>query len=154
MVVPFYDCHTSLNIAAMIQCILDALLPNWQCKNIAFSAGGENTRTGCHSGVVTQIDKEANFNLMQIWCTPCQEDLLVKETSHSMHDGSFYKTLHNLSIHLCHQLNLQLEMGSTCPKDTSQWAHLRRILTWMLQYRRHLLVWIAEKNPASAPDNK
>ena len=82
MVVPFYDCHTSLNIAAMIQCILDALLPNWQCKNIAFSTGGENTRTGRHSGVVTQIDKEANFNLMQIWCSPHQVDLLVKEASH------------------------------------------------------------------------
>ena len=66
MVVPFYDWHTALNIAAMIQCILDALLPNWQSKIIAFSTDGENTMTGQHSGVVTQIDKEADFNLMQI----------------------------------------------------------------------------------------
>ena len=53
MTVPFYDWHTSSNIAAMIQCILDALLPNWQSKIIAFSTDGENTMTGWHSVVVT-----------------------------------------------------------------------------------------------------
>jgi hypothetical protein len=100
MVVPFYDWHTSLKIAATIQCILDALLPNWQCRIIAFSTNDENTMTGWHSGVATQIDNRANFNLMQIWCAPCQVNLLVKEASHLMHDGSFYKTLHNFSIHL------------------------------------------------------
>ena len=53
MAVPFYDRHTASNIAAMIQSILDALLPNWQSKIIAFSTDGENTMTGRHSGVVT-----------------------------------------------------------------------------------------------------
>ena len=106
MVVPFYDCHTSLNIATMIQCILDALLPNWQSKIIDFSTDGENTMTGWHSGVVTQINKEAIFNLMQIWCIPHQVDLLIKEASHSMHEGSFYKNLHNVCIHLRQQPNL------------------------------------------------
>ena len=71
-----------------------------------------------------------------------------------MHEGSFYKTLHNFSIHLHQQPNLQLEMGSTCPKDTNQWAHLERILSWMLHHRRCLLGRIAEKNPASAPDDR
>ena len=45
-------------------------------------------------------------------------------------------------------------MGSTCPKDTNRWACLERILSWMLHHCRHLLVWIAEKNPASAPDDR
>ena len=35
-----------------------------------------------------------------------------------MHEGAFYKTLHNFSVHPRRQPNLQLEMGSTCPKDT------------------------------------
>ena len=101
MAVPFYDRHTALNIAAMIQCILNSLLPNWQYTIIAFSTNSENTMIGWHSSVVTWIDKEANFNLMQIWGIPHQVDLLVKEASHSMHEGSFYKTLHDFSIHLC-----------------------------------------------------
>ena len=50
----------------MIQSILDALLPNWQSKIIAFSTDGKNTMTGRHSGIVTQIDKEADFDLMRI----------------------------------------------------------------------------------------
>ena len=45
-------------------------------------------------------------------------------------------------------------MGSTCPKDTNQWAHLEHILSWMLHHCCHLLVWIAEKNPAGAPDGR
>ena len=98
MVMPFYDWHTSLNIAAMIQCILNSLLPNWQYTIIAFSTNSENTMIGWHSSVVTQISKEANFNLMQIWCALHQVDLLVKEASHSMHEGSFYKTFHNFSV--------------------------------------------------------
>ena len=91
---------------------------------------------------------------MPIWCVPHQVDLLVKEASHSMHEGSFYKTLHDFIVHLCQQPNLQLEMGSTCPKDTNQWAHLEHILSWMLYHCHCLLVWIAEKNPASAPDDR
>jgi hypothetical protein len=152
--VPFNDWHTALNIAAMIHCILDALLPNWQSKIIAFSTDSENTMTGWYSGVVTQINKEPSFNLMRIWCAPHQVDLLVKEASHSMHEGTFYKTLHNFSVHLCEQPNLQLEMGSTCSKDTNQWAHLDHILSWMLHHCHCLLVWITEKNPGSAPDDR
>jgi hypothetical protein len=102
MVVQFYDQHTAANIAAMIQCILDALLPNWQCKIIAFSTDDKNTMTGPHSGVMTQINKEANFDLMQIWCTPHQANLLVKKASHSMLDMKFYKALNDFSIYLCH----------------------------------------------------
>jgi hypothetical protein len=43
----------------------------------------------------------------------------MKDVSHSLDDGLFYKTAHDFSVHLCRQKNLQLEMGSTCPKDTS-----------------------------------
>ena len=82
-----------------------------------------------HYGVVTQINKEADFDLMQIWCTPHQVSLLVKVASCSMHEGSFYNTLYDFSIHLHHQPNFQLEMGSTCPKDTNKWAHLECILS-------------------------
>ncbi len=44
-------------------------------------------------------------------------------------------------------------MGSTCPKDTNRWFHLERMLSWMLEHRRQLLIWIDEKKPASALDD-
>ncbi len=56
---------------------------------------------------------------MRICCAPHQIDLVMKDVSHSLDDGLFYKTAHDFSVHLCRQKNLQLEMGSTCPKDTS-----------------------------------
>jgi hypothetical protein len=44
--VPFYDRHTTENIVAMIDHILDALYARWQSKIIAFSTDGENTMIG------------------------------------------------------------------------------------------------------------
>jgi hypothetical protein len=32
-------------------------------------------------------------------------------------DGAFTKTTHNFTVHLHQQANLQLVMGSKCPKD-------------------------------------
>jgi hypothetical protein len=46
IVVPFYDHHTTENIAAMIYRILDAIDARWRSKIIAFSTDGENTMTG------------------------------------------------------------------------------------------------------------
>jgi hypothetical protein len=90
---------------------------------------------------------------MCIWCALHQIDLIVKDVSHSLDDGLFYKTAHDFSVHLRRQQNLQLEMGNTCPKDTNQWVHLERMLSWMLKHRRQLLIWIDEKKPAFAPDD-
>ncbi|KAH8941177.1 hypothetical protein BDL97_14G024200 [Sphagnum fallax] len=153
IVVPFYDRHTTENIAAMICHILDALYARWRSKIIAFSIDGENTMTGRHAGVVTRIDHECETKLMRIWCALHQIDLVVKDVSHSLNDGLFYKTAHDFSVHLRRQQNLQLEMGNTCPKDTNRWVHLERMLSWMLEHRRQLLIWIDEKKPAFASDD-
>ncbi|CAM6003781.1 unnamed protein product [Sphagnum balticum] len=109
--VPFYDRHTAENIAAMICHILDALYARWRSKIIAFSTDGENTMTGRHACVVTRIDHECETKLMRIWCAPHQIDLVVKDVSHSLNDGLFYKIAHDFSVHLRHQQNLQLEMA-------------------------------------------
>ncbi len=122
--VPFCNHHTAKNIAAMICHILDALYARWQSKIIAFNIDGENTMIGRHAGVVTRIDHECETKPMRIWCAPHQIDLVVKEVSHSLDDELFYKTAHDFNVHLRYQQNLQLEMGSTCPKDINRWVHL------------------------------
>ncbi len=150
---PFYDRHTTENIATMICRILDVLYARWRSKIIAFNTDGKNTMTWQHASVVTPIDHESETKFMRIWCAPHHIDLIVKDVSHSLNDELFYKTAHDFSVHLCRQQNLQLEMGSTCPKDTNQWVHLEHMLSWMLEHRCRLLIWIDEKKPAFAPDD-
>jgi hypothetical protein len=151
--VPFYNHHTTKNIAAMICRILDALYAHWQSKIIAFNTNGKNMMTGRHAGVVTLIDHESKTKLMRIWCALHQIDLVMKDVSYSLDDGLFYKIAHDFSVHLRCQQNLQLEMGSTCPKDTNRWVHLEHMLSWMLEHCCRLLIWIDEKKPASAPND-
>jgi hypothetical protein len=103
----------------MICRILDALYACWRSKIIAFSTNGENTMTGQHAGVVTRIDHECETKFMRIWCAPHQIDLVVKDINHSLDDRLFYKTTHDFNVHVRCQQNLQLEMGSTCPKETN-----------------------------------
>ncbi len=133
---PFYDCHTTKNIAAVICRILDVLYARWRFKIIAFNIDGKNTMTRRHVGVVTQIDHESETKLMRIWCALHQIDFIVKDVSHFLDDGLFY----DFSVHLCRQQNLQLEMGNTCLKDTNQWVHLECMLSWMFEHRRQLLI--------------
>jgi hypothetical protein len=90
---------------------------------------------------------------MRIWCAPHQIDLVVKDVNHSLDDGLFYKIAHDFNVHMRRQQNLYLEMGSTCPKDTNRWVHLKHILSWMLEHRRRLLIWIDEKKLAFALDD-
>ncbi|CAK9238270.1 unnamed protein product [Sphagnum troendelagicum] len=52
-----------------------------------------------------------------------------------------------------HECETKLMRICTCPKDTNRWVHLERMLSWMLEHRRQLLIWIDEKKPASAPDD-
>jgi hypothetical protein len=44
-------------------------------------------------------------------------------------------------------------MGNTCPKNTNQWVHLERMLSWMFEHRHRLLIWIDEKKPTSTSDD-
>jgi hypothetical protein len=62
--------------------------------------------TGHHVGAVTQIDHEFETKFMCIWCALHQIDLVMKDVSHSLDDGLFYKTAHNFNVHQCCQQNL------------------------------------------------
>lgn len=71
-----------------------------------------------------------------------------------MDKEAFYKIAHEFSVHLRRQANLIREIKSTCPRDTNRWVHFERILTWMLQWRRRLFDWVAEKHPLLAPSKE
>ncbi|CAM6027259.1 unnamed protein product [Sphagnum balticum] len=139
IVVPFYNRHTTENIAAMICRILDVLYARWQSKIITFNTDGENMMTRRHASVVTRIDHKSETKLMCIWCGLHQIDLVVKDVSD---DGLFYKTAHDFSVHLCRQQNLELEMGNA----VDQTSILKEIVHFRLKLVQGILAIQAERD--------
>jgi hypothetical protein len=131
--------------------VLDVLFPMWRDKLISMSSDDDNTMTGCHGGLVTLLEKEATNNIMRVWCTPHQMDIVIKKVTKVMMDGLFYKIAHVFLVHMRAQLNLITEVdGTKCPKDTMQWVAFGKMLKWFLHHRRRLLQYIEEKHPIQA----
>lgn len=149
--VPFYERHAAANIAKMVCKLLDNLCDSWRSLLISVSTDGENTMTGWLGGFVTLMAKEAIYDVLRVWCPPHQMDLVIKDATVRINAESFAKTTHSFTVHLRQQTNLQLEMGSKCPKDTNRWAHFQGQLQWLLNHRVRLMQWIREREPASSP---
>ena len=60
--------------------------------------------TGSIQGVVTQLEKEAKFQIYRTWCGLHQLDLVVKKEYKNMTDIEFYKELGIFVAHLRMQL--------------------------------------------------
>jgi hypothetical protein len=123
--VPFFERHTAVNIFKMICKLLDHLCALWRVKLVSVNTDGENTMTGWLGGFVMLMVKEAVHEVLRVWCPPHQIDLVIKDATCKINDGSFSKITHAFTVHLRQQANLQLEMGNKCPKDTNRWAHFQ-----------------------------
>jgi hypothetical protein len=64
------------------------------------SNDAENTMTGRHGGLVTLLEKEVTNNILRVWCTSHQMDIVIKKVTKVMMDGLFYKIAHVFSVHL------------------------------------------------------
>ena len=102
--------------------ILDAMYSSWRDKLISISSDGENTMTGQTRSVVKLLEDQCTNPILQIRWVAHQLDLIVKKTTLYVDDGDFYKIAHLFSIHLRAQVNLIIELGSKCPKDTTRWV--------------------------------
>ncbi|KAH9570353.1 hypothetical protein CY35_02G035500 [Sphagnum magellanicum] len=100
VIVPFYGCHTTVHILALIVKILDVLFLMWRDKLNSVSNDGDNTMTGRHGGFVTLLEKEVTNNIL-------------RKVTKAMMDGLFYKIAHAF-----------LMDGAKCPKDTMWWVDL------------------------------
>ena len=149
--VPFLERHSAKNITDMVCKLVVNLCNAWRSKLISVSTDGENTMTGWLGGFITLMDKEAAYDVLRIWCPPHQMDLVIKNNATlQVGGGSFANTTHSFTVHLRKQMNLQLEMGSKCPKNTNRWAHFQGQLQWLLDHHVRLLQWIiASKLPSS-----
>jgi hypothetical protein len=146
--VPFYDRHTTKNMCLMVCKLLDNLCVSWRSKLMSVSTDGDNTMTGWIGGFITLIAKEAVYEVLRVWFPPHQMDLVIQDAAVQISDGLFAKTTHSFKVHLRQQGNLQLEMGSKCPKDANRWAHFQGQLLWLLTHRVHDAVG---HRPAASP---
>ena len=56
---PMYESHTGDNMFDLTTKILDVLCPNWKDEVIGVKANVASNMTGCHVGMVTQIQQVA-----------------------------------------------------------------------------------------------
>jgi len=74
---------------------------------------------GKYQGVVTCLEKEAEFPIFRTWCGLHQLDLVVEAGYKGLMGGEFYHRMGLFTAHLRMQQNLQQEMQSQCPKFTT-----------------------------------
>jgi len=151
---PLFDRHTSENLFQVICNFLDALYPNWRTKLFNVSTDGENTMTGRHAGVVLRLTQCAEFPVLRVWCAPHQMDLVAKSSAEGIDDGAYVKEVYSYSVHLRSQLTLITEMGVKCPKKTTRWMHLGRVLNFFKENRRKIIAYTEQKHPDKLPSDR
>jgi hypothetical protein len=84
---PMFERYSAMNIFNLITKFMDALYSKWRSKLIGVSINGENTMTGRHAGVLTHVIACADKNVLRIWCTPHQINIVVKATVKAIDNG-------------------------------------------------------------------
>jgi hypothetical protein len=150
---PMFERHSAMNIFNLIAKFMDALYNKWRSKLIGVSTDGENTMTGRHADVVTHLVACADNNVLRIWCTPHQINIVVKAAVEAIDNGVWVKQVYTFSVFLRAQDNLIIKMNVKCPKKTNRWAHLGRLLNFYISYRRPLLEYTQNKQPKLMPSD-
>jgi hypothetical protein len=148
-----FERHSAMNIFNLIAKFMDVLYSKWRSKLIGVSTDGENTMTGRHAGVITRLVACADNNVLRIWCTPHQINIVVKAAVEAIDNGVWVKQVYTFSVFLRAQDNLIIEMNVKCPKKTNRWAHLSRLFNFYISYRQPLLEYTQNKQPELMSSN-
>ncbi|RHY01131.1 hypothetical protein DYB36_012800 [Aphanomyces astaci] len=98
VVLPMYERHTANYYISLIVRTLDAIAPIWRYKLLGVGSVGENTMTGRHSGVVTQLVAMATYPTVRTWCVPHQGDLIMKKAAAAVMDQTWIKVAYAFSV--------------------------------------------------------
>jgi hypothetical protein len=153
LALPVRDRKTAQNLFDLVSAALDAVIPGWRQKLIGISTDGDNTMTGRLNGLVTLFQRAVDGDdLFRIWCALHQLDLVVQAAYQKLHNETFVGLLTGLIGYLRRQQNLIVEMGSTCPKlMLTRWAHMHRVLAWLVEHRVRVMLYLEQKKPACTP---
>jgi hypothetical protein len=100
---PMFERHSDVNIFNLIAKFMDVLYSKWRSKLTGVSTDGENTMIGRHVGVVISLIACVDNNVLRIWCTPHQIDIVVKAVVEAIDNGVWIKQVYTFSVFLCAQ---------------------------------------------------
>jgi hypothetical protein len=100
---PMFERHSDVNIFNLIAKFMDVLYSKWRSKLTGVSTDGENTMIGRHVGVVIRLIACVDNNVLRIWCTPHQIDIVVKAVVEAIDNGVWIKQVYTFSVFLCAQ---------------------------------------------------
>ena len=60
--------------------LFDVLDDKWRDKIIGVTSDGTASMTGRYEGTITNIQKEANWGFIHVWCGLCQLDIVIQKT--------------------------------------------------------------------------
>jgi hypothetical protein len=100
IVMPMFERHSVVNIFNLIAKFMNALYIKWCAKLIDVSPDGENTMTSRHAGIVTNFVNCTDNNVLRIWCTPHQIDIVVKATAEGIDNGVLVKQAYMFLVYL------------------------------------------------------
>ena len=134
------------NIVKLVSRLLDIICPTWPIKLIGLGSDGEAKMTGQFQGVVTELEKKAEYPIYRTWCGLHQLDLVmqVEYKNLSVLDKAFVTLTVQYIGHLRQQYKLIAEMRSTCPKLANRWVIMGNVCDWFLQHRVRLLQFAGE----------
>ena len=78
-------------------------------------------------------------------------DIVVRGAAEALCNGAYIRDVYSFSVYLRSQYNLMTEMGVKCPKKTTRWVHLGRVLNFYKDYRRRILQYTEGKHPDKLP---
>ncbi len=130
VMMPMFECHSTVNIFNLIAKFMDAMYIKWCAKLIGVSTDGENNMTGHHVGIVIRLIDCADDDVLRIWCALHQIDIVVKAVAEGIDNDVWVKQAYMFLVYLLAQDNLIIAMNVKCPKKTNRWAHLGRLLNF------------------------
>ena len=141
-----FEQHTVDNIVKFVSQLLDIICPTWPIKLIGLGSDGEAKMTGQFQGVVTELEKKAEYPIYRTWCGLHQLDLVMQAEykNLSVLDKAFVTLTVQYIGHLRQQYKLIAEMRSTCPKLANRWVVMGNVCAWFLQHRVRLLQFAGE----------
>ena len=126
--IPMFERHTGDNMYHLIVQFLDIICPLWRQRLLGIAADGANVMTGEFQGVVTRLEQQTPHKVYRIWCGLHQLDLVMKHGFNELMDGKVVKLLKKFIHQLREQSIMIAQMGSKCPKLTTRWVVMGKVV--------------------------
>jgi len=150
---PMFDWHIGEVMFQMVVSFLDVLCPGWKVHLLGVSSNRARNMTSHVSGVVTCLNNAMHNEcpLTRVWCGAHQLNLVMEHIMDTIVKEHFFIIMTGFITHLTQQLNLIVDMKTTCPRVVNRWLSTEKVIKWFKIHRPQLLAHIGSKQLPSAP---